>query len=255
MKLSEIILKLDNLIPTSLSEEWDNDGNMLVLSPECEIDKIAVVLDVTLEAVEFAEKVGAKLIISHHPLIFKPLKNLDKNAKTDLILRLINSGISVLSYHTRFDNVSGGMNDALAEKLSLSDVESLDTMARVGTLKEKLAPEEFARYVSAKLSTDTVLYSAGREISRVAVIGGGGKDFVAPARLALADAIVTGDVSHGVVIDEVGAGITIVDAGHFGTEKIFTQVFPEFLKKAGVPNDAIYPFEARDPAVFFVKEK
>ncbi len=254
MKLSEIVKNLDALIPKTLSEEWDNDGNMLILDPEREVLKIVVALDVTKKAVEYAKEVGADLIISHHPLIFKPLANLDSTPKTKLLLDLISSGISVLSYHTRFDNVEGGMNDALSDKLEVRSAEPLDTMARIGTLESPLSAEEFASYVSEKLSTDVILYSAQNKISKVALIGGGGKDFVLPARLAGADAIVTGDISHGVVIDEVWSGITVVDAGHFGTEKIFVEVFPEFLKKAGVPSEAVCKFCDTAPGVFVLKE-
>ncbi len=254
MKLSELIEKLDALLPKTLSEEWDNDGNMLVVDKGCDVEKIVTTLDLTPACVEEAVRLGAQLIISHHPFIFKPLSNLDEGLKTSLVKTLITSGISVLSYHTRFDKAQGGMNDALAEKLGLINPEPLLDMARLGFLPKALSPEEFSSYVSKKLDCDLILYSAHRPVSKVAVIGGGGKDFVLPARLAKADAIVTGDVSHSVVVDEVGEGITVIDAGHFGTEKIFPDAFIPFLEKAGFDTGKVYPFRACDMKTFVLKE-
>ena len=255
MILSDIITNLDELIPKTLSEEWDNDGVMLALDKKRDIGKIVVTLDVTPESIEFAKKCGADLIISHHPFIFKPLSNLDTCLKTDMILDLIKADISVLSYHTRFDNSEGGMNDALAFALGFENTEPLDGMARIGNLSDSYSPEEFGSYVCEMLSTDVVLYNGNNTISRVAVLGGGGKDFVAPARLAGADAIVTGDLSHGIIMNEIFAGITVIDAGHYGTEKIFVDAFIPFLEKAGVDTDNVVKFYGSDPAVFVCKER
>ena len=255
MKLCDIINNLDTLIPTTLSEEWDNDGVMLALDREREIGRTVVTLDVTRDAIEFAKKNGADLIISHHPFIFNPLKNLDTCLKTELILELIRSNISVLSYHTRFDNSEGGMNDSLAAALGYENTVPLDGMARAGDLPDTFSPEEFAVWVGEKLSCDVVLYSGRNTISRAAVLGGGGKDFVAPARLAGIDAIVTGDIPHRIVTEEVEAGITVVDAGHFGTEKIFVDAILPFLEKAGISLDTVFQFRGEDPAVFVCKEK
>jgi dinuclear metal center YbgI/SA1388 family protein len=254
MILSDIINSLDNLIPKTLSEEWDNDGVMLALDKGREITKCVVTLDLTPDCVEFAKKNGANLIITHHPFIFKPLTSLDECLKTKMIAELIKADISVLSYHTRFDNSTGGMNDALASALELENTKPLCEMARIGDLPDSCSSEEFAAYVCEKLSTDVVLYNAQNTVSRVAVLGGGGKDFVAPARLAGADAIVTGDLAHGIIMNEVFEGITVVDAGHYGTEKIFTRAILPFLEKAGMDMSTVLKFEGSEPRKFVCKE-
>lgn len=254
MKLCELCEKLDTLISKTLSEEWDNDGNMLIVDKDVEVSKILVTLDVTRSAFNKAKEVGANLVISHHPFIFKPLSNLDVSPKTRLVLDFIKEGISVISYHTRFDSVKGGMNDALANALGLLNVREFETMGRIGELETGLSPEEFSAYVCEKLSENVILYKGKSSVSTVALLGGGGKDFVLPARLEGAQAIVTGDVSHSVVMEECENGITIVDAGHFGTEKIFTKAFVPFLKEAGICEENVVKFEPSAPGVFVTKE-
>ncbi len=254
MKLCELCEKLDTLIPKTLSEEWDNDGNMLIVDKNAEVLKILVTLDVTPDVFEKAKEINASLVISHHPFIFKPLSNLDTSSKTHLIFDFIKAGISVISYHTRFDSVKGGMNDALANALGLLNVREFETMGRIGEIESELSPEEFATYVSEKLSENVILYKGKTPVSTVALLGGGGKDFVRPARLEGAHAMVTGDVSHSVVMEECENGITIIDAGHFGTEKIFTSAIVPFLEKAGICAENIVKFEPQSPAVFVLKE-
>ena len=254
MKLFELCQNLDTLIPKTLSEEWDNDGNMLIVDKNAKVSKILVTLDVTRAVFEKAKEICANLVISHHPFIFKPLSNLDASVKSDLIFDFIKEGISVISYHTRFDSVKGGMNDALANALGLLNVREFEVMGRIGELENELSPEEFAAYVSEKLDTNVILYKGKTPVSTVGLLGGGGKDFVHPARLEGAHAMVTGDVSHSVVMEECENGITIVDAGHFGTEKIFTSAIIPFLEKSGVCSENIVRFEPESPAVFVTKE-
>ena len=250
MKIIELVKNLDALIPRELSEEWDNDGMMLVTDKEREISRAVVTLDVTPDCIEYAKAQNANLIVSHHPFIFKPLASIAEDLKSRMIVDLIRSGISVISYHTRF----GGMNDVLAEALGIENAVELDVMARVGDLPDTMSPEELASYVSECLSADVVLYNGSNTVSRLAVLGGGGKDFVFPAFHSGADAIVTGDLSHSIALEAMNSGMTVVDAGHYGTEKIFINAFPSFLEKAGLDTDKLVKFRGSDPRVLVVKE-
>ncbi len=236
MKIYEIRDLLSDRFPSSLSEEWDNDGDMLLLHPECEVKGIVTTLDVTDEAVDHAIEVGANLIISHHPMIFKPLKQLASSALAHRIERLIKADISVLSYHTRFDSAEGGMNDLLAAKLGLDDpqpfgLEGEIPMGRIGGFPE-CSPAEFAAQVGLILNTDVSLFEGKRQIKRVAVLGGGGKDFIHIAHTLGADAMVTGDITYSIANEERPYGITMVDAGHYPTEILAVDAFADLIENS-----------------------
>lgn len=235
MKIYEIRDLLNSHFPSSLSEEWDNDGDMLCLDPTREVTGIVTTLDVTDKAVDEAIKVGANLIVSHHPLIFKPLKKLDGTAISKRIERLIKADISVLSYHTRFDSAKGGMNDLLAQKLGIANFKEFGfdgeiPMGRIGDWQE-CSPAEFASQISLILDTPVTLFEGNREIKKVAVLGGGGKDFIHLAHTLGADAMVTGDISYSVANEEIPYGITMVDAGHYATEIIAVDAFAKLIEE------------------------
>lgn len=255
MKIKDITRKLDTLFPLSLREAWDNDGEMLVLDENAEVTGVVTALDVTDEAVERAISVGANLIVSHHPMIFKGISALTDTPLSRRIARLIKADISVLSYHTRFDSAEGGMNDNLAALLGLENprpfgLEGENEMARIGRV-ESTTPLEFAKKVAHLLDTEVIFYEGKRDINTVAVIGGGGKDFIHRAHMLGADAIVTGDVSYSIVNEELPYGITVIDGGHFATEKIAVDIFARVIGEMGV---AVYPFKPRDFKKFITKE-
>ncbi len=256
MKIYEVIEKLDSLFPKALSESWDNDGCMLTLDKNAEITGIVTTLDATDEAVDEAIRVGANLIVSHHPMIFKPISALDGSALSKKIERLIKNDISVVSYHTRFDSAEGGMNDRLARKLELKNptpfgLEGETAMGRIGDVEE-CTPEEYAKVVSRLLDTDVVLYAGKRSIKKVAILGGGGKDFIHTAHTLGADAMVTGDISYGIITDEMPYGITMIDAGHYPTEILAVDAFAEILEGMNAP--AVHRFYGKCPAKFIIKE-
>lgn len=148
VKCQVIIDAIETMAPRYLAEEWDNVG-LLVGSPAAKIDKVMTCLDVTVETVERAIADKVNLIVTHHPLIFKPLKNI----RTDyhlggLIARLLKNDIAVYAAHTNLDSASGGVNDVLAEKLGLEDVTGF-----IGGYKEALVklavyvPRDYAEVV------------------------------------------------------------------------------------------------------------
>ncbi|MDS1030454.1 Nif3-like dinuclear metal center hexameric protein [Bacillota bacterium LX-D] len=124
-KCKEIVQVLNNLAPFSLAEKWDNSG-LLVGDPEAKIQGIILCLDVNEKVIAEALKQGSNLIISHHPLIFKPLTHLRANSKqVDLIYKLIKHDLQVIAFHTNFDSAGQGVNQQLAQLLGLEKIQLL----------------------------------------------------------------------------------------------------------------------------------
>lgn len=204
--------------PKALSEPWDNDGIMLCKNPMETVKTALVCLEINDDAIQKAKTIGATLIITHHPFIFKPLKNITGNFFSQIEL-LITNNISVLSYHTRMDKAQNGVNDALAEALELKNVSTEQEILRVGELATPLNAEEFARHIQNKLGCGKIkaFFQKNSVINKVAVCGGAGKDYLNYAAL-VADAYVSADFSHNTFIDAQNIGLAIYDAGHYFTE-------------------------------------
>ena len=231
---------LDSIIPKTLSCEWDNDGLMCCSHPEDDVKKILFTLDITPESIEYAIKNGFDTIISHHPIIFKGVKELNTDAGIPKrLIRLIESRITAMSFHTRLDAVAGGVNDALAEALELTDTEPFGKdeprMGRVGTLPNEMSAQKLAMHIKEKLGAAYVSYNgASEKITRLAVLGGAGEDEVADAIASGAQAYLTGELGHHTLTDAVDTGITLYEAGHHYTE------FP-VMKKLEVTIRSKYP--------------
>lgn len=220
-----ISLIIGEMAPPRLAEEWDNIG-LLAGRNEKEVRVILCALDFSAEVLEQAKKCHADIIVTHHPAIFRGIKQLtDADWRTALLLDAVRNDIAVYSAHTNLDSAAGGVNDVLAGLLDLQNVEgltgedSMEGIGRVGTLKEITELNEFAEMVKRVLKLDRVtVVSANRPVHKVAVCGGSGMDFLNFALKAGADTFVTGDVKYHEAQDAAGKHINLIDATHQGTE-------------------------------------
>ena len=239
MKISEIEAFLDAKYPRSLSCDWDNDGLLVCPDREREVRLAVTCLDVTQYVINKAAEEGAELIISHHPLLFHPVKSITED---DLVgqklLFLIRHGISVLSYHTRFDGAPGGLNEHFAKSLGILPEPGVVLLPEephigtVGTLAERMTPEEFARHAAAVLDAPVKLYSAEVSVERVGVCCGSGKDLVGPALRFGADAFIGGDIPYHVAQSAVEEGMTVIDCGHHASENAAPDLLRRVLQQA-----------------------
>ena len=236
-KISEIYQCLERALPSSLSCDWDNDGLMVCASPEAEVKKILFALDITPAVVEYAEKINADLIISHHPLIFSGIRHMDgQDGTSRKVISLLKNNISAMSFHTRLDAADGGVNDILASLFALSDIEKFgvegDTAARIGTLPKPMAFEDFCKLVKDTLGAPCVCGAKGTEtVSRLAVLGGSGKDYIREAQKMGADTYLTGEVNYNYLLEAAENGLSVVTAGHYHTEAPFTAFFEKILSE------------------------
>lgn len=219
--VADIIKIMEEIAPPTLAEEWDNVGLLLGRRSKI-VKKLLLALDVTQEVVNQASSQGADMIITHHPVIFKGLKQLtDAQWQQELMLQLAEHGVAVYSAHTNLDCVSAGVNDVLAQKLKLQESDVLDSatgLGRIGTV-QPLALHQFAAFVKEALQADYVTVGdAGKKVHRVAVCGGAGSDLIALALKKGADTLVTGDIKYHEAQNAVFSGLNIIDAGHQPTE-------------------------------------
>ncbi|MBQ5841255.1 MAG: Nif3-like dinuclear metal center hexameric protein [Clostridia bacterium] len=227
MTFSDIQNHIHTIAPFDAAEEWDNVG-LLVGSPATEATGILVALDATTDAIHAAVKAGANLLVTHHPVIFEPLRRLEADS---LPYRLAAAGVGLLAAHTNLDKATGGVNDTLAELLGLTDVTpAADGLCRIGRLSAPMEPAAFARLVAQRLDTPVRL-GGNRPVSTVAVCGGSGGDFIEEL-CPVADAYVTGEVKHHQWLAANEAGLTLVEAGHYATEVPVVAALCDRLREA-----------------------
>lgn len=247
---------VNRLAPRHLAEEWDNPG-LLVGDPAAEVNKIVVCLDVLDDTITRTVDLGAKMIVAHHPLIFRPIKNV----RLDLplgkkIARLIKNDIAVFAAHTNLDIAQGGVNDVLAEKIGLTDVKMFGdeefSLGRIGTLDKPMSAADFARRVKTALNAENVrLIDAGDfKISKVGLCGGAGAEFIQKAKFFGAQAFVTGDVKYHDAQAAIENKIHVVDAGHFATEFPIVHELAEYLREELKPFDVEIVEDARSEDFF-----
>lgn len=227
---------IDRLAPFWLTMDFDNTG-VLVGDRNREVSCALLALDCTPAVVEQAKQLGAQLIVTHHPVIFHPLKRVNEDA---VVYQLIRSDIAVISAHTNLDIAQGGVNDALASAIGLRDCRGLELLneqtgawlGRIGTLPEPLSPEAFAAHIKACLNAASIKFSAApRVIRTVALCSGSGADCLDAAISAGADALLTSEVKQHEYLAAAAAGISIFDAGHFDTEDIVIEPLRDYLAK------------------------
>lgn len=241
MKLKEVMTKLEELSPLAMAEEWDNSGLMCGRKDK-EISSVLLAVDATDEVIEEAVLSGADLLLTHHPLIFRGIKSVTEETITGRkLLKLIQADVACYAMHTNFDVI--GMADEAADRLGLTDPEVLQVtfedslskegIGRCGKLKNSMSLKECAELVKEVFLVEKVrVYGNIKDrVRRVAVSPGSGGDMISYALSSKADVLITGDIDHHEGIDAVAEGLNIIDAGHYGIEKIFVSYMKDFIMK------------------------
>lgn len=248
MKCIEICEILDKNIPKELAYSWDNIG-LLVGDKEQEIKKIYIALDATDNIIEDAIHKGADMILTHHPLIFTPLKSVtSENFIANRVLNLIKNNIALYAMHTNYDIER--MADVVADKLTLINQKPLEVttedglkgLGKVGELKQAMTIEEIALFVKKQFvlpgisvyevneldksnyqSTDQEMLEDNKTYRKLALLPGSGKSAINQVIKQGIEVFITGDITHHEGIDASSRGLNIIDAGHYGLEHIFIE--------------------------------
>lgn len=220
--IQDILQYVETLAPRHLKMDWDNVG-LHCGSRNAPVTKILVALDPFEHVCQEAADWGADLVVTHHPLIFRPIPMVtDDAAITRGLMALVRHGISHICAHTNLDCAPGGVNDVLAEVLGLDHIAPIESdqwgMLRCGEVpKQEL--EAFLSTVKERLHCDGLRYcNGGKPVCKVAVGGGGCADGLYSAILAGCDTFVTSDIKYNGFWDAYEQGLNLIDAGHFHTE-------------------------------------
>lgn len=236
-KLREIIAALERLAPLKLQDEWDNSG-LQVGFPDAEISRVLVCLDITEAIVEEAVAKKCNLIVSHHPLLFKALRQVsDATYQQRCVVKALAAGVSIYSAHTSLDNAPGGVNHQIASLLGLQDLRWLSPQegedAGAGLVGELPQPErdaDFLARVKRSFGVQCLRHSAldGREIRRVALCGGAGAFLLRDAVRAGADCFLSGEFHYHDYFEN--GGVLLCELGHYQSEQFTQDLLQEYLE-------------------------
>ena len=205
--------------PFETQVAYDNSG-LLVGHPNNEVTGIHFALDVTNNVIDEAIAHGANLIVTHHPMMFSPIKRLvETDYQARLLCRLIREGISLISAHTNLDQAAGGINDVLAQRIGLTDIQG-EGFVRVGTLPSPMTAGELAASISAALGDVVrVMGDASAQVEKVGMCSGAGADEWPAAAAMGAQAFLTGEAKHHIALEAADRGVVLLEAGHHATEE------------------------------------
>lgn len=242
MKTQDFLTMLDERFPKSLSAPWDNDGIMYLSPNLTDISRVLVSLDPTLSALNCAKQGNFDLLMTHHPMIFRPVKALcGGSAVQNRIITALREDVSVISLHTRLDAADGGVNDTLADRLGLTVIgkfgdEECEDIGRICAIEEKMTLAELTALVKEKLGCDSVRYTGRKDavLGTTALCGGDGKSMIAPAMESGADLLITGDAGYNIAEAAAEDGFCVIEAGHWHTEAPVCKTVAKLLREHGI---------------------
>lgn len=242
--VQQVIDFFDEFAPLELAEDWDNVG-LLIGDPQAEVSKILTCLTVTPDVVSEAIETGAGLIVSHHPMMFRPVKKITtQDPEGEMLLKLISNRIAVYSPHTAFDSASQGINQRLAESLGLTSIRPLRTIegvvtatdsgsGRWGKLPSSLSLEQFLVRVKKEMKVSNLKYAGDptQPVTTVGIACGAAFEYFHDARRVGCDLFLTGEARFHNYIEARTLKMPLVVAGHYATERPAVEELAETLTK------------------------
>lgn len=240
MTIRDVTAVIERFAPLGLQESYDNAG-LIVGRPDDEVHRALLAVDVTEEVLDEAEREGCDLVVTHHPIVFHPLKRFNSaDAVQRCVERAIRCGIALYACHTNLDSAPGGMSWRLAERLGIGGLEVLDPSAAgdgagfgvVGDLPDTRDTREYLCEVRRLLGCGVLRHSdiASDRVRRVALCTGAGASLIGAARRAGAGLYITADLKYNDFMTPDGA-LTVADVGHFESEYCAIELLFDILSK------------------------
>ena len=254
--VNQVYETMQAIAPLELAEHWDNPG--LLVDCGGPVHRVLVALDITPEVVAEAASRQCEVIVSHHPVIFDPLKKLGPQ---DVPFRLVRAGISAICMHTNLDAAAGGVNEVLAGIFGMQDPEPFaEGCGRVGSIEPITVPQ-LARKAQQELATrcnapdagpavQVKFADTGKPVQRLAVISGAGGSLFEEALAMGADCLLTGEANHHHACDAKRLGLSLIAAGHYATEFPVTAAVAEKLRAALPGVEVLVSTANKDPYTY-----
>ncbi len=207
---------IDFIAPFDTQAEWDNSG-LLVGNENSEVTKIIFALDATNDVINQAIESGVNLIVTHHPVIFKPISTVTQDS---LVYKLVKNNISIICAHTNYDKADNGVNDLLCKEIGFNEFIKFGEFLNIIELDKPIPSNQLLNKVKKALDGVIRFNSVSDNIDRIAVCSGSGSDFLSVAKESGCNALITGDASHHSFLDADEMGILLIAAGHFETENL-----------------------------------
>lgn len=233
-KLTEITEFLEKRFPPEYAEDFDNIG-LLAGRTEKNVTKALICLDCTLSVVEEAVRIGAELILSHHPFIFNAIKSANDSSNLGKAITLaLENGISIYSAHTNLDSAPGGLTDYLVSKLSLTPVSNIEgNLGRICTAEDGLTAKALCERIKKELGIKTIFstFTKDKAIKKVAVCNGGGGGELAEIARDMCDVYISGDLKYHEVLSFAESKSDFIEIKHYDSEFIVTELLQAELEK------------------------
>lgn len=238
MKCKEIAAVIEQLAPRSLAYDWDNVG-LLFGDAEQEVTRLLLTLDMDIGVAQEAARVGAQMVVGHHPILFDPVSRVTAQTPDGRLLQtLARNSVSYYAAHTNLDVAKGGLNDLLAKKFRLKHVEMLEPVetagegiGRIGDLDAPITLLALAERVKKALGIENLRYAGDEDalVSRIAVNSGGGASLIDAALSHGADVFITGDYKYAQIRGCLDNGMKVIDVGHYDSEILVCELLQEYL--------------------------
>ena len=236
-----IIRELEKNFPKNLAEEWDNVG-LLIGDNKREIKKIQISLDATERVIDNAIENNIDMIVTHHPMIFRGIKNIDYSTVLGRkIIKLIENKINLYTLHTNLDSALNGLNDYLLKQLDVKEAKIIDEnmngvscgIGRVYMLEQEVSIIEYLKFLKEKLDITNVRFvgDESSKVKKIAIINGSGMSYWRKVKKLDVDLFITGDIGYHEALDAKEEGLNLIDIGHFESERNFSKLLKTYFEK------------------------
>ena len=228
-QVADVVELLDQRNPTVLAEDWDNVG-VLLGDPQSKAVRVLTCLTLTPDVASEAVDKQVDLIVSHHPILFRPIQRITTaTSEGAMLLNLIRAGICVYSPHTAFDSAADGINQQIAERFGLTGIQPMRPSeddettgaGRFGDLPQEISLQELATQIRDEFDLPAVQFAgdANARVRRLGIACGSAAEFLSDARKAGCQAFLTGEARFHSALEARTEGIGLILIGHYASER------------------------------------